>query len=347
MKNKITLILLLCIFSICVHAQHITVSGTVTDTQDNPLIGASVLVVGTTNGVITDLDGKYTIKAQSGQSLKFSYVGYQEKIVKLIKDRKTLDVKLTEGERLDEVVVTALGIKKEKKALSYSITEVKGEDMNRVKVANVATGLAGKVAGVNVSKPASGVMGSSRIIIRGNGSLNGDNQPLYVVDGVPINNSNYGQAGQWGGSDGGDGISSINSEDIESISVLKGGTAAALYGSRASNGAIVITTKKGASGKVSIDYNLSYTNDHIVFKNDDLQWEYGLGAYGMNPEVMAKAQCQQAGYPESYIPMIAKQMAIQMGMLSFGGKLDGSDVMQFDGERRPYTSKTSIKTLGL
>ena len=114
MKNKITLILLLCIFSICVHAQHITVSGTVTDTQDNPLIGASVLVVGTTNGVITDLDGKYTIKAQSGQSLKFSYVGYQEKIVKLIKDRKTLDVKLTEGERLDEVVVTALGIKKRK-----------------------------------------------------------------------------------------------------------------------------------------------------------------------------------------------------------------------------------------
>ena len=125
---------------------------------------------------------------------------------------------------IDEVVVTALGIRKEKKALAYSVTEVKGEEMNRVKVANLATGLAGKVAGVNVSKPASGVMGSSRIIIRGNGSLNGSNQPLYVIDGIPMDNTNYGQTNMWGGTDGGDGISSINSEDIESMSVLKGGS---------------------------------------------------------------------------------------------------------------------------
>lgn len=146
--------------------------------------------------------------------------------------------------QVDEVVVTALGIKKEKKALAYSVTEVKSEELNRVKVSNIANSLVGKVAGVNVVKPASGVMGSSRITIRGNGSLNGSNQPLYVIDGVPMNNGNYGQAGEWGGFDAGDGISSINSEDIESMSVLKGGTAAALYGSRAANGAIVITTKK-------------------------------------------------------------------------------------------------------
>lgn len=247
---------------------------------------------------------------------------------------------------IDEVVVTALGIRKEKKALAYSVTEVKGEEMNRVKVANLATGLAGKVAGVNVSKPASGVMGSSRIIIRGNGSLNGSNQPLYVIDGIPMDNTNYGQTNMWGGTDGGDGISSINSEDIESMSVLKGGTAAALYGSRASNGAIVITTKRGAIGKIKVEYNLSYTNEHIVFKNNDLQWEYGAGSTGANAEQMAYGlamqQIQQNGLPESMLPTlidkIAPTLASQINMLSFGSKLDGKDVMQFDGVRRPYVA---------
>lgn len=174
----------------------------------------------------------------------FSFIGYQT-----VEQKATdtpMKVTLQESSvQVDEVVVTALGIKKEK-ALAYSVTEVKSEELNRVKVSNIANSLVGKVAGVNVVKPASGVMGSSRITIRGNGSLNGSNQPLYVIDGVPMNNGNYGQAGEWGGFDAGDGISSINSEDIESMSVLKGGTAAALYGSRAANGAIVITTKRNS-----------------------------------------------------------------------------------------------------
>lgn len=338
MNRKLAFSLLLGAFAVSSWAQQaVTVKGTVKDSENNPVIGATVVVKGTTIGTTTDIDGNYTINVSPGQVLEFSYVGMQQSSI-TVGNKNVINITMADGELLDEVVVTALGIKKEKKALAYSVTELKSEDVNRVKVANLATGLAGKVAGVNVSKPASGVMGSSRIIIRGNGSLNGDNQPLYVVDGIPIDNSNYGQAGQWGGNDGGDGISSINSEDIESMSVLKGGTAAALYGSRAANGAIVITTKKGTVGKVRVDYNLSYTNEQLVFKNDDLQWEYGVGARGMNPETLAKYTCAQAGYPESYIPVIAKQLARQMGMLSFGGKLDGSDVMQFDGERRPYVA---------
>lgn len=323
----------------------VTVHGTVTDENGEPVIGASVQVKGTTSGTITDIDGAFTLNAATGNLLTFSYLGYQ--IVQQKVTGSTLKITLKESAvAVDEVVVTALGIKKEKKALAYAVTELKGDDVNRVKVANLATGLAGKVAGVNVTKPASGVMGSSRIIIRGNGSLNGSNQPLYVIDGVPMDNSDYGQAGQWGGTDGGDGISSINSEDIESMSVLKGGTAAALYGSRAANGAIVITTKKGAVGRVRVDYNLSYTNEQLTFKNEDLQWEYGCGARGMNPEAMAYGTAvQQAaamGLPDSAIPMlvdkIAPAMAQNLGMLSYGSKLDGSDVMQFDGERRPYVA---------
>ena len=323
----------------------VTAKGVVLDAKGEPVIGATIQVPGTTTGTITDIDGNFSLSAVTGQELLISYVGFQS--VKAEVTERPMKIELTESSiAVDEVVVTALGIKKEKKALAYSVTEVKGDDMNRVKVANLATGLAGKVAGVNVSKPASGVMGSSRIIIRGNGSLNGSNQPLYVIDGVPMDNSNYGQTGMWGGADGGDGISSINSEDIESMSVLKGGTAAALYGSRAANGAIVITTKKGSVGRVRVEYNLSYTNEQLTLKNDDLQWEYGVGARGANPEMMAYGQAQgmiaQNGWPQSMLPTlvdkIAPAMALNLGMLSFGSKLDGSQVMQFDGVRRPYVA---------
>ena len=283
----------------------IQVKGRIVDSTGEAIIGASIQAKGTSTGTITDIDGNFSLSVQEGQLLVISYIGYQS--VQIKAERKTLNITLKESDiAIDEVVVTALGIRKEKKALAYSVTEVKGEEMNRVKVANLATGLAGKVAGVNVSKPASGVMGSSRIIIRGNGSLNGSNQPLYVIDGIPMDNTNYGQTNMWGGTDGGDGISSINSEDIESMSVLKGGTAAALYGSRASNGAIVITTKRGAIGKIKVEYNLSYTNEHIVFKNNDLQWEYGAGSTGANAEQMAYGlamqQIQQNGLPESMLP---------------------------------------------
>ena len=324
--------------------------GKVVDQNGEPIIGANIKIQGTSTGTITDMDGNFNLSAVTGQTLLVSYIGYESSKVRVAD--KFMKIELSESAiAVDEVVVTALGIKKEKKALAYSVTEVKGNDMNRVKVANLANSLSGKVAGVNVSRPSSGMMGSSRIVIRGNGSLRGSNQPLYVIDGVPMDNTTHGQPGMWGGTDGGDGISSINSEDIESMSVLKGGTAAALYGSRAANGAIVITTKKGSIGKVRVEYGLSYTNEHLRFKNDDLQWEYGAGAKGANPDMMAYGQAMQMVNGDTTIPdemkpaliqkyaeMFAPMMAGQLGMMSFGGKLDGKDVMQFDGVRRPYAA---------
>ena len=161
-------------------------------------------------------------------------------------------------------------------------------------------------------------MGSSRIVIRGNGSF-GSNQPLYVVDGIPIDNSNYGQPdATWGGFDGGDGISSINSDDIESMTVLKGGTAAALYGSRASNGAIIITTKKGQKGKTKVEVSSSFTFENPIVKYSDFQYEYGHGLSGTSPKNI--------------------EMAKLSGPSSWGSKLDGSNIIQFDGVERPYVN---------
>lgn len=338
MKN-ITYLLMCCLLFVCssLQAQQMDIKGVVSDQSGEPLPGVSISVKGTTSGTITDMNGHFTIQAKKGNILVFSYIGYQKLEQKVMEN--SMKITLSENAvEVDEVVVTALGIRKEKKALAYSVTEVKSDELNRVKVSNIATSLAGKVAGVNVVKPVSGVMGSSRITIRGNGSLNGSNQPLYVIDGVPMNNGGYGQAGEWGGFDAGDGISSINSEDIESMSVLKGGTAAALYGSRAANGAIVITTKKGTAGKIKVEYNMSYTKDTPLLKNDDLQWEYGCGANGMNPDQLAIAT--GAGYgmsPEQAIKQLAPALAKQMSVMSFGSKMDGSNVTQYDGISRPYS----------
>lgn len=320
-------------------AQQLSITGKVTDESGEPMPGVNVETKNTTTGTITDLDGNFAIKVEKGKVLTFSFIGY-ETISQKVMSEKPLSIVMRESSVLvDEVVVTALGIRKEKKALAYSVTEVKSDDLNRVKVSNIANSLVGKVAGVNVVKPATGVMGSSRVTIRGNGSLSGGNQPLYIIDGIPMDNSNYGQAGQWGGSDGGDGISSINSEDIESMSVLKGGTAAALYGSRASNGAIVITTKRGAAGKVKVEYNLSFTKDTPMLKNDDFQWEYGCGVNGLTPNQLAASMAPQYGMTaEQAIAVLAPNLAKQMSVMSYGGKLDGSMVMQYDGVERPYSA---------
>lgn len=354
MKHTYHYLLLSCLLFMTssLFAQQISVKGQVTDESGEAIPGATISIQGTTTGTISDMDGNFTINAKKGSTLVASFVGYQTATQK-VSDTFMKVILKENAVQVDEVVVTALGIKKEKKALAYSVTEVKGDDMNRVKTANLANGLVGKVAGVNVVKPSSGVMGSSRITIRGNGSLNGGNQPLYIIDGVPMDNSGYGQAGMWGGNDGGDGISSINSEDIESMSVLKGGTAAALYGSRAANGAIVITTKKGVAGKPKVEYSLSYTNDSPITKNSDYQWEYGSGMSGMNPDQLAYNAILQNlisnGIPESMIPQYMEKMSSQLasasagyaqnlGMLSYGSRLDGSDVTQFDGIKRPYAA---------
>ena len=240
--------------SVSVTQQNGTCKGVVKDKAGEAVIGASVVVKGTTNGVITDLDGNFVLSnVPDGATIQISYVGYTPQEVKFT--GKPLDITLQEDtQTLDEVVVTALGIKRQKRSLGYSTTTVGGKDFTEARTTNIGNALSGKIAGVSVSGNATGPGGSSRVVIRGNASLTGNNQPLYVIDGVPFDNTNIGSAGQWGGKDMGDGLSSINPDDIADIQVLKGAAASALYGYRGGNGAILITTKSGQKGKpVSVD----------------------------------------------------------------------------------------------
>lgn len=245
----------------------IVATGTVTDAQGEPLIGVSILVKGTATGAITDMDGNFKIQAAKGDVLEISYIGYASQAITLANAQP---LKVTMGEdtqALEEVVVTALGIKRSQKALSYNVQEVKGDELNTVKDANFMNALAGKVAGVNINASSSGVGGATRVVMRGTKSISADNNALYVIDGVPIFNTNKGDTnGQYSAQPKGEGISDINSEDIESMSVLSGPAAAALYGSNAAAGVILITTKKGKEGKVrvTISNNSTFSKPFIM-----------------------------------------------------------------------------------
>lgn len=292
------------------------VKGTVTDEQGESLIGASVAVKGTTQGVITDINGQFSIDAPRNATLMVSYVGYQAQEVP-VKGQSNLKIVLKEDSKIiDEVVVTALGIKRERKALGYSLGEVKGEELAKAKETNVINSLAGKIPGLIVSQTAGGPSGSSRVIVRGSTEMTGNNQPLYVVDGVPLDNTNYGSAGTYGGYDLGDGISSINPDDIESMSVLKGPAASALYGSRASHGVILITTKKASTKKkFSVELNTTTTFEKQLTSWDDVQYTYGQGTSG-----------RINGTDDQY-----------SSNKNWGPKVDpGLNMTYFDGVTRPY-----------
>jgi len=304
------------------------VTGKVTD-NSGPLPGVTVRIKGASIATSTGTDGKYSINVPDGNTvLVFSSIGYLTQEI-AVGNRKTIDVRLQEeSSKLNEVIVTALGISRQRKALAYSVTEVKGDEFTQARENNVANALTGKVAGVNATGLSTGPGGSSRVIIRGNGSLSGGNQPLYVINGMPLENSVPGGSATTNGSAGnvdrGDGIAGINPDDIESISVLKGGTAAALYGARAANGVILITTKKGRAQKgIGVDYNSSYTMETpAVFP--DWQYEYGQGDNGVKPTTQGEA--------------------IQTGRRSFGAKIDGSPYVAADGLTHPYSAqKNNIK----
>jgi TonB-linked SusC/RagA family outer membrane protein len=258
------------------------VKGTITDAKGEALIGVSVLVKGTNRGTTTDVSGKYEIMADDASTtLVFSFVGYVRKEV-VIGGQSEINITLLEDtQNLSEVVVTALGIKRDKRALGYSVQEISGEAVSTAKEANLATTLAGKMAGVQVTRSANGAGGSSRVVIRGTNSLVGNSQPLYVIDGIPMDNTNPNSPGSSGGIDYGDGISNINPEDVESMSVLKGPNAAALYGQRGSNGVILITTKSGKSRKgIGVKYGIDYSAGNALVL-PDFQDEYGQGLDGL------------------------------------------------------------------
>ena len=283
-KRLLFIFLLFVVFN----AQSQTISGTVTDEIGAKLEGVSVLVRGTNKGATTLAGGKYSIAVGKNAVLVFSYLGY-EKLEISVSNVTTINAKLIkEVVRLDEVVVSALGIKKQARGLGYSATNVNTEQLSVNRTSNPINTLQGRVAGLNISSLGTGPGGSSKIRIRGQSSINGQNNPLIVINGVPIDNTNFnGQTnGVKGGgitSDGGDGLSSINPDDIESMSVLKGAPAAALYGSRAKDGVIMITTKTRAKGNgIGVTYNMNYTTD-TPLDFTDYQKVYGQGENGVRP----------------------------------------------------------------
>ena len=294
-----------------------TVKGRVTDEKGEGLPGVNVLVKGTQQGTSSDSNGNFTIEAPGPDAvLVFSFVGYQPREI-TVGSSSVLEVKLAvDTKSLDEVVVTALGIKKEVKSVGYSVTKVEGSAFTKTRETNIGNSLAGKVAGVNVSAAATGPAGSSRITIRGNTSLTGDNAPLFIINGIPMNNTKFGKT-QGDNPDWGDNISSINPDDVEDMTVLKGAAAAALYGSRAKNGAIIITTKSGKGNKgIGIEFNSNNTVE-VPYFIWDLQKEYGQGYNGVKPSGVGVAAAH--------------------GQNHWGAPYDGSMVVQLDGVERPYS----------
>ncbi|KKB46782.1 SusC/RagA family TonB-linked outer membrane protein [Parabacteroides sp. HGS0025] len=293
------------------------ITGVVVDETGFPVIGANIIEKGTTNGVITDLDGNFSLEVPDGAIIEISYIGYTTQEIP-VKGQTNFNIKLVEDtQKIDEVVVTALGIKRQSRSLGYSTTQVQGEDFTLARDPNLGNALSGKVAGVSVSGNATGSGGSSRVIIRGNASLTGNNMPLYVVDGVPFSNQNLGSAGTWGGMDMGDGLNNINPDDIESIQVLKGAAASALYGYRGGNGAVLITTKSGKKGKpVSIEFNNNLTFT-AIYDYRDYQKVFGQGTYGSRPTDINSAKASEQS--------------------SWGEVLDGGNAVNFLGNNYNYS----------
>ncbi len=293
-----------------------TVSGRVIDREGKILPGVTVSIKNTHKGTSTDLDGIFTLHAASDDMLVFSCVGYSNKEVPADLAVRSPIVLNPSDQPLMEVLVTALGIGKQEKSLGYSATELDGGLFTQSRTVNLGNALAGQVAGVNVIDNATGPYGSSRVLIRGNASLSGNNQPLYVVDGVPYDNANQGSSGQWGGADLGDGLSNINPDDIESIMVLKGVAASALYGYRGGNGAILVTTKSGSKTHgLGVQVNNNFTLNRGIDERD-YQYDYGQGVTGIKPANMTIAQ--GASY------------------YSWGGKLDGSTAVNYLGDNYAY-----------
>jgi TonB-linked SusC/RagA family outer membrane protein len=307
-----------------------SLQGTITDEKNEPLVGASVVLKGTSKGTLTDINGAFKLDvtdAEKSGALVVSFVGYDAQTIS-IGNQSVINAALREGGSLTELVVTALGIKKEAKKLGYATTTVAAEQLTENRTPNFINALSGKIAGVNISGLGTGPAGTSKIRIRGQSSISGQNSPLIVVNGVPIDNTNFGtnpgnasadnSIGVRGGgntSDGGDGLSSINPDDIQSITVLKGATAAALYGSRAKDGVIMITTKtKGDSKGIGVSYNTNFTSE-TPLDFTDYQYEYGQGENGVRPT---------APNPTS-------------GQWSFGEKFQpGMTQVLFDGVTVPY-----------
>lgn len=306
--------------------KEVPISGTVKDGLGGALPGATVRVKGTGIGTSTDVNGKFALNAPENAVLVVSYAGFQTKEVS-VGSQTTLDIVLSEDtKQLTDVVVTALGIKKERRALGYSVTQVSGETLTQARENNITNSLVGKVAGLDIAGTSGGAGAATNVTIRGVSSLGSSSQPLYVVNGIPMESAPVGfgstigignNGGQYDNApDLGDAISNLNPDDIESISVLKGAAASALYGNRAKAGVILITTKSGKGN--SIEYSSNYVAEQVMDRTN-WQYVYGQGVNGLKPTTRLEAA--------------------STGSSSWGARLDGTNVIQFDGVSRPYTAQ--------
>ncbi|MDW7692285.1 SusC/RagA family TonB-linked outer membrane protein [Flammeovirgaceae bacterium SG7u.111] len=334
MKFLMSMLLFVSISNLAL-AQERTITGEIKDNAGEMLPGVSVLVKGTTLGTVTDLDGKYKLTVpETAQTLIYSYVGFASQEVEISSQTSINVILLEDVEQLDEVIVTALGIEREKKALGYAVQEVQGEDLTEARESNLVNSLAGRVAGVHITNGSNGVGATSRITIRGESSLAGDNQPLFVVDGIPINNSTDARTTSKNiasnmAIDYGNGAAAINPDDIETISVLKGANATALYGSRAANGVVLVTTKSGKGKKgigVSINSNVTFEE---VLKSPNYQRVYGQGKAEEFEFVNGYGSGTFDGVDESWGPRMDGRLIKQFDSPTANG-LRGGDIHGLD-----------------
>lgn len=310
-----------------------TITGQIMDASGAPLPGVTIQVQGTTIGTVSDADGNYSIRVSPGSTLTFSFIGFKAQTVQ-VGNQSTINITMEEDlASLEEVVVTSLGVPREERALGYATTTVRSEDLVKVGTPNLATALYGKAPGVRIQAGAGGATSAVNITIRGINSITGRNQPLIILDGVPIRNEEVRNNDYW--SDQrlrGNGLLDINPEDIDNISVLKGASAAALYGSEAVNGVILITTKKGRADKggFTVDFNANYSMDRIAYL-PRYQSVRGPGGpnhifnFGQNDEGFITYDNGARGLPATNI--------------NFGAPFDGLPIMSWDGEIRPYEAQ--------
>ncbi len=320
-----------------------TIKGMVRDVTGEPLIGANVIEKGTNNGVITDVDGNFTLTVPADATLSIAYMGYATREIHLAKRKKQGDLRVTlreDSQQLKEVVVTAMGIKKDTKRLGYAVSTIESDEIVKAGATNFASAMYGKAPGIRITQTQGGSAGAVSINVRGLTSITGNNQPLIILDGVPIRNGGTGKSTDFAefGNDGqirSNGLVDINPEDIESVSVLKGASATALYGSEAANGAVVITSKRAKSGKLTVDFTAQVTANLPAYL-PKVQTVYGPGRYNTeysDYEKQTGGFYQRTMNGESYRSLYNTTM-------SFGPKYDGSDVLYWDGKMRPYLPAT-------
>jgi TonB-linked SusC/RagA family outer membrane protein len=333
--------LLLAFFAISIYAQNVTVKGSVKDQLGDPVIGATVKVLGSSTGTVTDIDGNFSISCSPNATLEFSYIGFSTKAVD-VKGHTKLEVTMNEStSSLDEVVVTALGIKKDAKKLGYSVSTVGSEELVKTGSPTFASAMYGKAAGVRIQTAPGGGTSSVSINVRGMSSITGTTQPLIVMDGVPIRNGDANNTDYWNSARiNSNGLVDINPEDIESISILKGAAASALYGSEAANGVVVITSKTGKSTNgAGVEFNANLSWDNVAYMPEQ-QTEYGPGTYGMRSNLTDYMK-STGGFFEQVVNGKTYTHSIQNTYNYWGPKYDGSDVTYWDGTTRKYSSMGS------